>query len=140
MLKELHNHVVTELQQNSRTDTVFVVAAVLFNLVVLGINWGVASSASQPGEGSGKDAILVLLILGTLAINVFAARALAAGRRTRAKLVGGLLSMYRDQGVDKYYDPSLLDNFGARYRLFILVLGILAVLAIVVPLIERLSN
>nr|MEE4269157.1 hypothetical protein [Candidatus Krumholzibacteria bacterium] len=46
MLKEIHGHIVNELQQNARTDTVFVVAAVLFNLVVMGINWGVASEAA----------------------------------------------------------------------------------------------
>jgi hypothetical protein len=42
MLKEIHGHMVNELQQNAKSDTVFVVSAVLFNLVVLGINWGVA--------------------------------------------------------------------------------------------------
>lgn len=36
MLKEIHGHIVDELQQNAKTDTVFVVAAVLFNLAVLG--------------------------------------------------------------------------------------------------------
>ena len=38
MLSDLHQHVVSELQQSSKTDTVFVISAVLFNLVVLGIN------------------------------------------------------------------------------------------------------
>ena len=42
MLKEIHQHIVQELQQSSKTDTIFVIAAVLFNLTVLGINWGVA--------------------------------------------------------------------------------------------------
>ena len=46
MLREVHEHVVGELQQNARTDTVFVVTAVQFNLVVLGIKWGVTSASS----------------------------------------------------------------------------------------------
>jgi hypothetical protein len=44
MLEHIHNHIVTELQQSAKTDTVFVVTAILFNLIVLSINWGVASA------------------------------------------------------------------------------------------------
>ena len=38
MLKEVHQHIVQELQQSSKTDTIFVISAILFNLAVLGIN------------------------------------------------------------------------------------------------------
>ena len=34
MLERLHEHMVSEIQQSSRTDTVFVVTAVIFNLVI----------------------------------------------------------------------------------------------------------
>ena len=137
MLEELHQHMVSELQQGARTDTVFVVSAVVFNLVVLGINWGVASAAAHRPATGGNDAILVLLILATLAINFFSVRALRAGSVTRRRLIAGLIAMYEDEGVAKYYDPSLLDIYGARYRLFIAVLAVLAAIAIVVPLLER---
>jgi hypothetical protein len=137
MLSDLHRHVVSELQQSSKTDTVFIVSAVLFNLVVLGINWGVATEANKPRQSGGNDLIFIVLVIGTLLINFFAIRALIAGRHTRAKLVGGLISMYRDNDIDKYYDPSLLDTYAARYKLFVAVLTILAAIAIVVPLLER---
>jgi hypothetical protein len=140
MLREVHQHVVSELQQSSRTDTVFVVSAVLFNLVVLGINWGVASASHDADQGSANDLILAVLVVSTLLINIFSVRALLAGRQTRTRLITGLLTMYRDQEVDKYYDPSLLDTYGARYKLFIAVLAVLAAIAIVVPLLERLSG
>jgi len=140
MLSELHQHVVSELQQSSKTDTVFVVSAVLFNLVVLGINWGVAE-ASHRAEGNGaNDFILAVLVVATLLINVFSVKALVAGRQTRATLITGLLQMYEDQGVEKYYDPSLLDTYGARYKLFVAVLTVLAVIAIVVPLLARFTG
>ena len=48
--------------------------------------------------------------------------------------------MYRDNDVDKYYEPSLISNYGARYLLFAGVVAILAVTAIVVPLIIRFTN
>ncbi|NCQ33794.1 hypothetical protein GW813_01700, partial [bacterium] len=90
LLKEIHGHMVDELQQNARTNTVFVVAAVLFNLVVLGINWGVASEAAKNQASGDDDLILFLMILGTILINAFAVRALLAGRSARQKLVTGL--------------------------------------------------
>lgn len=140
MLKEIHGHIVNELQQNSRTDTVFVVSAVLFNLVVLGINWGVASEAARGKNPGSNDFILGMLILGTLLINVFAVRALKAGRSTREKLLRGLHAMYTDNDVARYYDNDLLGTYHARYNLFTLVLVVLAVMAIGVPLIARGMN
>ena len=137
MLKEIHGHMVHELQQNARTDTVFVVAAVLFNLVVLGINWGVASEASRGRHSGENDLILGLLIVGTLLINAFAFKALGAGRTTRDRLVTGLRQMYADNDVAKYYSEDLLASYRARYTLFTLMLIVLAVIAIVVPLIAR---
>jgi hypothetical protein len=137
MLKEIHSHIVNELQQNARTDTVFVVAAVLFNLVALGINWGVASEAASGKNSAQNDFILGLLIVGTLLINFFATRALTAGRSSREKLLNGLNRMYTDNDVAKYYDDALIGTYHARYTLFTLVLAVLAAIAIVVPLIAR---
>ncbi len=138
MLREVHEHVVGELQQNARTDTVFVVTAVLFNLVVLGINWGVTSASSGGVHPPQNDWILGVLIFATLLINSFAGRALLAGRDTRRKLLSGLVTMYKDNDVDKYYDASLLDVYGTRYKLFFAVIVSLASMSIVVPLLVRL--
>jgi len=137
MLKEIHSHIVNELQQNARTDTVFVVSAVLFDLVVLGINWGVASLAAEGHDTARNDFILGLLVVGTLLINTFAVRALNAGRTSRNKLLRGLSRMYADNDVAKYYDDDLLGTYQSRYTLFTLVLVVLCVIAIVVPLIVR---
>ncbi|MBN1424966.1 hypothetical protein JXA88_10450 [Candidatus Fermentibacteria bacterium] len=136
MLSHLHTHVVSELQQSSRTDTVFVVTAVLFNLVVLGINWGVAASQGAEADAT-KDLILAVLVAATILINFFCFKALRAGRHTRARLTGGLIALYKDQEIDRYYDPQLLDAYGARNKLFVAVLVVLAVIATVVPLLER---
>lgn len=137
MLREIHEHMVNELQQNARTDTVFVIAAVLFNLIALGINWGVASEASRGRNVGENNVILGLLICATILINGIAIRALGAGKSSRQKLVQGLRQMYADNDVAKYYSEDLLELYRARYTLFTLVLVVLGAMAIVVPLIAR---
>jgi hypothetical protein len=138
MLKEIHQHIVQELQQSSKTDTIFVIAAVLFNLTVLGINWGVAQPNGRENiHPPQDDIILSILIASTILINLFVTRAMLTGKGTREKLLDGIVRMYKDNKVDQYYDESLLNAYGFRYKLFIAVLIILGVIAIVVPLLSR---
>jgi hypothetical protein len=47
----------------------------------------------------------------------------------------GLELMYTDQGVAKYYDPSIRANYNVRYTLFILAVVCTGATAIVVPII-----
>jgi hypothetical protein len=137
MLAQVHEHILSELSNSSRTDTIFVVTAVVFNLVVLGINSGVSSAATLGSASATNDLILAVFIAMTLLLNSIALAALVLGRRTRRMLLNGLVGMYQDHQVDKYYDPSLLSNYGVRYLLFAGVIVILALTAIVVPLIIR---
>jgi hypothetical protein len=137
MLGQVHDHIVNELGQSSRTDTIFVVTAVVFNLIVLGINSGVSMAAAERNAAASSDVILVVFIAMSLLINGVAVTALITGMRTRRTLLSGLVAMYRDNEVDKYYDPSMLANYRVRYLLFAGVIVTLAVTAIVVPLIIR---
>jgi hypothetical protein len=134
MLEHIHNHIVTELQQSAKTDTVFVVTAILFNLIVLSINWGVASTEKA---SLAVNLIFAVLIAVTLFINSFAILALQSGRKTRLTLINGLVQMYKDNGVDKYYDPVLLGTYGKRYNLFTAVIACLAGIAVIVPLVQK---
>jgi len=138
MLEHVHEHIVSELQQSAKTDTVFVVTAVAFNLIVLGVNWTVASSISSPYSRSvAAPIIFPVLLAATVAVNVFCVKALRAGKKTRSSLLQGLIAMYQDNGVAKYYDPALVDVYSARYELFTYVIVALALVALVVPTIER---
>ena len=137
MLKQVHDHIVSELQQNARTDTIFVVTAIAFNLIVLGINSAVAGEASEPHSNSSNYFILVVFIAMSLLVNIIATIALNTGRKSREKLVTGLLMMYRDNDVDQYYDASLVEGYNKRYMLFNGVIISLAVTSILVPLIIR---
>jgi len=134
MIDRVQQHIVSELQQGARTDTIFVVIAVLLNLLMLGISSGIAQDAAEDGA---TTAVLGLFMALTAVVNVVAVFGLLKGKETRAKLIRGLLKLYADQQVDGYYDPALLKNYGARYNLFIVVVLSMGAVAIVVPLILR---
>ncbi len=133
MLNRVHDHIVSELSQSSRTDTIFVVTAIAFNLIVLGINSGVADAASGRSGDTVNDIVLTVFIIMTLLMNAIAISALNLGKRTRQMLLDGLVTMYRDNEVEKYYNPSLMSNYNTRYLLFSGVIGTLALAAIAVP-------
>jgi len=139
VLKEIHEHIVSELQQNARTDTIFVVTAVVFNLVVLGINSVVAGEAASANANPSNDLILAVFIVMSLLVNGIAVMALNYGKQSRSRLLGGLLAMYQDNDVAQYYDSSLLTSYGKRYLLFTGVIVCLALTSIVVPLIIRVT-
>jgi len=137
MIEKVHQHIIDELQQSSRTDTIFVITAVVFNLIVLAINSAVAGNAVSEHAKASDDFILSVFILMTLVVNIIAIRALSTGKNTRGKLLQGLISMYKDNNVDKYYDISLLSNYDKRYFSFTVVILSIAATAIVVPLVIR---
>ena len=137
MIEKVHQHIVNELQQSSRTDTIFVVTAVLFNLIVLAINSGVASSAASEKANSSDDFVLIVFIIMAIIENSIAIAALHTGKNTRNKLLQGLLTMYRDNEVDKYYDSSLLTNYNKRYFSFTAVIACLVIMSILVPVFIR---
>ena len=130
MLERLHEHMISEIHQSSRTDTVFVVTAVIFNLVVLAINAGIAG-----GSDIGSP-ILWVFLLATFIVNVLSIRGLLAGRQTRKRLLDGLLAIYRDEGIDRYYDPSISNLYADRYAVFASVIAVLGLISIIVPLLQ----
>lgn len=137
MLEKIHDHITNELQQTSRTDIVFVVTAVLFNLIVLGINSAVASSAVSEKASSSDDFVLIIFIFMTLMVNAIAMIAMRTGKNTRNRLLEGLIAMYKDNEVDKYYNSTILANYSKRNFLFSAVIICLFTTAIAVPIVIR---
>ena len=132
MIQRVHEHIITELQQNTRTDTVFILTAILLNLIALGVNSAVSSE-------SDKDmttwVVFFTFVCLVIVVNIVVVVGLLRGKQTRIKLINGLLKMYKDQGVEGYYDLSLLANYSVRYNLFLLTVVFTGLIAIVVPLV-----
>jgi hypothetical protein len=134
MIEKVHEHIITELQQNSRTDTIFVQTATILNLLTLAINSAIAETSR--GKTNVFIAMFIFVSL-TVVVNLVVISGMLKGKQTRIKLLNGLMKMYKDQGVEGYYDPAILLNYNARYNLFILTVAFLGLIAIVVPFVIR---
>lgn len=133
MIERVHEHIISELGTNTRTDTIFVLTAIILNLLALGINSGVGAS----NGGTTATIVMFTFVALVIVVNFVAEVGLIRGRQMRAKLLNGLLKMYKDQGVEGYYDPSLLSNYNTRYNLFMLVVLFTGLVAIIIPFIIR---
>ena len=78
----------------------------------MAINSAVSGAAADNGSYAAGDVILAVFIAVTILINTIAVTALYLGRRTRNLLLEGLVDMYRDNEVKKYYSEELLSNYG----------------------------
>lgn len=134
MLEQIHKHLVSELQQNTRTDTIFIITAILLNLLSLGIN---SAMAGESREDTSLFLVMFIMVALVIVVNVVVITGLIKGKQTRGKLINGLIKMYKDHNVDKYYDSSLLLNYNIRYNLFILVVAFIGTIAIAIPFIVR---
>ena len=133
MIERVHEHIISELGANTRTDTIFVLTAIFLNLITLGINSGIASSNSN-----GTTTVVMFTFVALLVVvNLVAEFGLIRGRQMRKKLLNGLLKMYKDQGVEGYYDPSLLSDYRTRYNLFMFAVLFTGLIAIIIPFVIR---
>jgi hypothetical protein len=130
MLDKIHAHILDELRINARTDTIFIISAILINFTTLAINSGLSDS------GEKNIITMFCFVLVTIVVCVVAEIGLIRGRQASAKLINGLIEMYKDNGVDKYYNPSLLKYYKLRYNLFVIVILVTGIVSIVVPFIN----
>jgi hypothetical protein len=133
MIERVHQHIIGELNINTRTDTIFVLTAIILNLITLGINSGLASSNGDITQTIVMFTFVVLIIV----VNFVSEIGLIRGRQMRKKLLEGLLKMYQDQGVAGYYDTSLMNDYALRYNLFMITVLVTGLIAIVIPFVIR---
>ena len=134
MLEHVHKHIISELQQSAKTDIIFILSSIALNLITLAINAGMVEKSRT------DDTLLMVMFIFVglvILINIVAIFGLLKGKQTRTKLLNGLITMYKDQQVDKYYDESLLSSYSVRYNLFIMVVVCTGIIAIIVPFVMR---
>lgn len=77
MIERVYEHIITELQQNARTDTVFVLITILLNVATLAANSAVAS-----GKSLTNTMVMVVFMALALLVNLAAIRGLTEGKQT----------------------------------------------------------
>ncbi len=125
MIEHLHDHIVEELKVNTRTDTVFVISAIFLNLIMLAINSVIAE---------GKDFLLMMIfMLLIITVSIVSEIGLIKGKQTRTRLIEGLVAIYEDYDIAKYYSKTMILNYQIRYNLFMITILATALVAIIVP-------
>ena len=130
MKEKLHEHMLNELQVNTKTDRIFILTSIILNFAGMGIN---SIFAMDVDEGIGYTLMFVIIMILIVIINTIAIFGLSKGQQMRNKLLTGIVTMYSDEKVDKYYDKKNLSAYDKRYTLF--KIGVLStgVVAILVP-------
>jgi len=134
MIEHVHQHITAELQQNTKTDTIFIMASIMLNLIALAVNSAIAQDSREKG---GLLIAMFLFVALVILVNIVVIFGLLKGKETRSKLLSGLLKMYKDKDVDKYYDSTLLSNYNTRYNLFMMVVVFTGIISIVLPFVVR---
>lgn len=130
MINQVHQHILEELKTNTKTDTIFVISAIILNFLALSINSAIASAKQE------QIIVMFIFVSLILVVNFVAEIGLIKGRQTRTKLINGLIKMYEDHGVNQYYDNTLLEGYQTRYTLFMLTVLFTGIVAIIVPFIS----
>jgi len=133
MIERVHEHLIEELRTGTRTDMIFILTAIILNLIILGVNSAIAAD----GRGMTTTILMFIFVALLLVVNFVAEIGLIKGRQTREKLLNGLIKMYKDNNVDGYYDPSLLSAYKTRYNLFMLTVLVIGLVAIIIPFVTR---
>ena len=134
MIEKIHDHLLDELRVNTKTDTIFILTAMLLNFIGLGINSIFAMNWSDSG---GAQNILMFSIVGALIVivNTIVIFGLSKGKQTRTRILEGLLLMYEDQKVEKYYSRENLGAYNTRYTLFTVAVLSTGIVAMSIPFI-----
>ena len=129
MIEHLHEHIIEELRADARTDTVFILTAILLNLIALAVNSIVVSEDPE----TSLYIVFALFVALVVVVNAVVVLGLRRGRQTRRKLLTGLLRMYKDHNVADYYDASILESYDTRYNLFTIAVLFTGLVSIAVP-------
>jgi len=133
MIEKIHDNLVSELDRSSKSDTVFIISAVLFNMLVMFINWTQASSLSN---GRGSIAIFLVFLVGVLVVSGVALFSLINSKKICIRCHEALEKIYEKNGVSEFLPPEM-KNFGnKRFVLSFIVVAGTALISVLVPVIS----
>jgi heme/copper-type cytochrome/quinol oxidase subunit 2 len=146
MKERIHEQISNELKQAMRMDTITVIIAIVvsFTLFIAAMIFAASTTGSIMGSMTGFRAtalniaptiIMFVIIIATVAIDWYAIRTLSNHKKQRGKLNEGLMKLYKDEGVDQYYDGSIFKGYETRYDLYMVMLAAVGAVSIITPLV-----
>ena len=146
MKERIHEQISNELKQAMRMDTVTVIIAITvsFILFIAAAIFAAHTTGSIVGGLSGFRAtsintantiIMFVIIIATVAIDWYAMRTLLNHKKQRGKLNEGLMKLYKDEGMDQYYDGSIFKGYETRYDLYMVMLAAVGAVSVITPLV-----
>jgi hypothetical protein len=78
---------------------------------------------------------MFIFVIMTITVCIVSEVGLIKGRQSSKKLLNGLIEMYKDNNLEKYYDVTLLGHYKIRYNLFIIVIMVTGLISIITPFI-----
>jgi hypothetical protein len=92
-------------------------------------------SAQSPTFNVTPTIIMFVCLAVIILINWYGVKVLLRNRAQRAKINDGLMNLYKDEGMDQYYDGSIYKTYESRYSLFAVIMGSVGALSVIVTLI-----
>ena len=141
MIEGIHRHLLSELDRAGRSDTIFVLAGVSFNLLVLFINWVQASNITSSYSDSKQDSIIIfaIFLVGTVVVSTACLLTLINSRRICNQCHSALAQIYEDTEVSKYMPQGISALGNKRFILSFVVVGGTGIIAVIVPLVAVLA-
>ncbi len=137
MIEKIHDQLVAELDRSSKSDTVFVVSAVLFNTLVMLINWAQASSVAS---GDGSIAIFGIFLLGVFAVTCTTLISLVNGKRICMRCHDAIERIYEREGVLDLLPGDMPGLGNKRFVLSFIIVSCSGLMAVIVPVISMQSG
>jgi amino acid transporter len=151
-----------ELKLATRVDMAIMIVGALVTLVFFTVAAGSAASTvnqmpnlsslagglfggltgGQPDPTFSVTSTIIMFVTLALifVINWCGVRALLKNKAQRAKMNEGLAKLYKDEMLDQYNDGSIYKAYETRYNLFAVIMGSVAALSIIVPLVIFVDN
>ena len=145
MKERIHEQISNELRQSTKADLVTIIIAIAVTFTLFGI--AMVSAYGTVGINfmglSGRTAevsalatiIMWVSIAAIVTINLCAIRALLQNKARRAMLNEGLMKLYKDEGMDQYYDGSIFKSYETRYNTYAVIVGTVGALSVIIPIV-----
>jgi capsule polysaccharide export protein KpsE/RkpR len=146
MKERIHEQISNELKQASRMDTIVVIVAIVVSFILFSLAMGFAFASTgsimssitgmaTKSVNTAPTIIMFICIAATVAIDLCAVRVFLKNKARRAKLNEGLMKLYKEEGVDQYYDVSVFKGYETRYNLYTVILTAVGAVSVIAPLV-----